>query len=216
MSTSVLSSPASLVSAAVLPPDTVWRLSVQQYHEMIRTGILTDDDPVELLDGLLVTKMPKNPAHSTATRMARGVLEQRVSPQWFVDTQEPITLEASEPEPDLIVIRGGRERYTARHPGPADVALVVEVADATLKRDRDLKQRLYAQAGIPVYWIINLVDNIVEQYTLPSGVADSPGYRERRIFRRGDAVTGVWRRNLGRGPRLRVTAVNLTIILTPD
>jgi Uma2 family endonuclease len=163
--------------------------TVQQYHEMIRTGILTDDDPVELLDGLLVTKMRKRPAHSTATRMARGVLEQHLSPRWFVDTQEPITLEASEPEPDLIVVRGGRERYTARHPGPADVALVVEVADATPKRDRDLKQRLYAQAGIPAYWIVNLVENTVEQYTLPSGVADSPGYRERRVLRQGDAVT---------------------------
>ena len=189
MSTSVLSSPASLVSAAVLPPETVWRLSVQQYHVMIRTGILTDDDPVELLDGLLVTKMPKNRRTAPPRGWQEACLNNVCRHSWLVDTQEPITLEASEPEPDLIVVRGGRERYTARHPGPADVALVIEVADATLKRDRDLKQRLYAQAGIPAYWIVNLVENMVEQYTLPSGAADSPGYRERRIFRRGDAVT---------------------------
>ena len=188
MSSSVLLSPASVASAAVLPAEGVWRLSVSKYHEMIRTGILSDDDPVELLDGLLVTTMPKNPAHSTATRAARSVFENCLPPNWLVDTQEPITLEASEPEPDLIVVRGGRERYVARHPGPADVALVVEIADATLKRDRDLKQRLYAQAGIPAYWIVNLTENLVEQYLSPSGLAESPGYRERNVWGRGDSV----------------------------
>jgi len=171
MSTSVVSSPAARGDTAILPAeaDTVWRMSVQQYHEMIRAGILSDDDPVELLDGLLVKKMPRNPSHSTATRMARAALERRLSPIWLVDTQEPISLAASEPEPDVIVVRGGRERYVTRHPGPVDIALVIEVAEATLKRDRDVKQRLYAEAGIPAYWILNLVEGFVEQYLVPSG-----------------------------------------------
>lgn len=107
-----------------------FRLSVDQYHELIRAGILTADDPVELLDGWLATKIPKNPAHRVATKLVREALESIVPAGWYVDSQEPITTGDSEPEPAVSVIRGTTRQYQDRHPGPREVALVVEVADA--------------------------------------------------------------------------------------
>ncbi len=134
---------------------------------MIRAGILTDDDPVELLDGWLVSKMPKNPPHCVVTRLIRQALERLVPAAWYVDTQEPLTTADSEPEPDVVVVRGETRQYLDRHPGPEDVGLVVEVADTTLQRDRTSKKRLYARAGIPVYWIVNLPESRCEVYSEP-------------------------------------------------
>jgi Uma2 family endonuclease len=149
---------------------------------MIRAGILTEDDPVELLEGWLVTKMPKNPPHSVATRLTTRVLSQCLPSGWEVQTQEPITTDTSEPEPDVSVVRGDARQYTNRHPRPDDVALVVEVADATLARDRGQKKRIYAHAAIPVYWIIILVEQKIEVYSDPTGPAVGPDYRRRQDF----------------------------------
>ena len=171
-----------------VPSDPIWRFSVREYHEMIRTGILTEDDPVELLDGWLVPKMTKNPPHSAATRLVRHALERIVPPGWYVDSQDAITLATSEPEPDVVVARGDDRTYLDRHPGPEDVALVVEVADASLHRDRTSKKRLYAQAGIPVYWIVDLVERRVEVYTDPSGPTDEPDYRQHCTFGNSEEV----------------------------
>jgi Uma2 family endonuclease len=180
--------PPTLKRAAAVPTDLIWRLNVDQYHEMIRMGILTDDDPVELLEGWLVLKMPKNPSHRITTRLVQQALERIVPAGWYVDTQEPITLEGSEPEPDVVVVRGETRRYLDHHPGPQDVALVVEVADMTLQRDRTFKKRLYARAGVPVYWIINLSESRFEVYTDPSGPTDEPDYRQRQDCGPSDTI----------------------------
>ena len=107
---------------------------------------------------------------------------------WFVRPQDVITLSASEPEPDVAVIRGAARQYFDRHPGPADLALVVEIADSGLQRDQVFKKSLYAQAGIPVYWIVNLVDRRVEVYTGPAGPPKHPDYRQRQDFGPADSV----------------------------
>lgn len=167
--------------AITTPPistDALWRLTVDQYHAMIRAGILTTDDPVELLQGWLITKMPKHPRHRVVTQLTREALARILPGGWYVDAQEPITTADSEPEPDVVIVRGERRQYLDRHPGPRDVALVVEVADSTLLRDRSFKKRLYAAAGIPVYWIMNLVDNRLEVYTEPTGEGEQADYRE--------------------------------------
>jgi Uma2 family endonuclease len=174
--------------AAAVPTDLIWRLSVDQYHAMIREGILTDDDPVELLEGWLVSKMPKNPPHRIVTRLLRQALERLIPDAWYVDTQEPITTADSEPEPDVVVVRGETRQYLDRHPGPEDVALVIEVADTTLQRDRTFKKRLYARAGIPVYWIVNLPEQVCEVYTEPSGVVARPDYHQRQAYGMADAI----------------------------
>ena len=173
---------------AAIPADFVCRLSVEQFHRMLGAGILTEDDPVELLDGWLVPKMIKNPSHRVVVKLVRKALEQIVPDGWFVSSQDPITLAASEPEPDVAIVRGQLRDYLDRYPGPQDVALVVEVADASLQRDQTTKKRLYAEAGIPLYWIVSLVHSRIEVYGGPSGPAEQPDYGQRRDFGPADAV----------------------------
>lgn len=177
-----------LLEPAATPREPIWRLRVEQYHAMISAGILTADDPVELLEGWLVYKTPQNPPHRVATRLAQTALERILLTGWYVDTQAPITLEDSEPEPDVAIIRGEPRLYTNRHPGPADLALVVEVADATLVRDQGAKKRLYARAGIAVYWIMNLPDRRCEVYSNPSVVGGESDYRQRDDYGSSDAI----------------------------
>jgi len=163
-------------------------MSLEQYHSMIRMGILTDDDPVELLDGWLVEKMPKKPPHRVSTRLTRQALERIVPAGWHVDSQEPVTLGNSEPEPDVAVVRGEPRDYLEAHPGPGDLALLVEVADTTLQRDQGPKKRVYARARIPIYWIVNLPDNRLEVYSEPYGSAEEADYRQRQDLGPSDTV----------------------------
>lgn len=173
---------------AAIPTDLIWRLSVEQYHAMIQAGILTDDDPVELLEGWLVYKMPKNPPHRATTKLVREALELIIPSGWYVDSQEPITTSDSEPEPDVVVVKGNTRQYLDRHPQAQEVALVVEVADTTLQRDRTSKKRTYARAQIPVYWIVNLVERQIEIYTHPSGAVEQPDYHHRQDYGLSDTV----------------------------
>ncbi|MHB1423563.1 MAG: Uma2 family endonuclease [Gemmataceae bacterium] len=181
MATATLLAPA--VGATAVRP--LHRFSVAEYHRMIRTGILTEDHRVELLEGVIVDKMPHNPPHDgTITRIQRR-LAQQISEDWLIRVRCAITLRDSEPEPDLALVKGPEEVYFARHPGPRDILLLIEVADTTLEGDRQVKGRMYARARIPVYWIINLNDRRVEVYTAPKG-GKSPAYR-RRIDYASDA-----------------------------
>jgi Uma2 family endonuclease len=174
----------TLEESLVVPDYPIWRFSVGQYHEMIRAGFLTEDDPVELLEGWLVTKMPKNPPHTLATQLTREALGRIVPSGWHVTDQEPITATDSEPEPDVVVVRGSLRDYSERHPSPSDIALVVEVSDATLQRDRTLKLRVYANARITAYWILNLPERQLEAYSDPADAT----YRQQLIYRESDAV----------------------------
>lgn len=190
---SVSTSPAMQAAPAVklqpaLPPDVVYRLDVAQYHAMTRAGVLTANDQVELLEGWLFPKMAKNPPHRIATRHTQRALEAIVPAGWYVDAQEPITLADSEPEPDVCVVRGATEDYSDCHPEPPNIALVVEIADSTLERDRSLKRRLYARAEIPVYWIINLVEQQLEEYTVPVPSETAPDYQHRRDYSLTESV----------------------------
>jgi Uma2 family endonuclease len=185
--TAQLVSPSADASAAI-PTELIYRLSVEQYHAMADHGILGEDDPVELLEGWLVQKMTKHPPHSLCTRRTRRALERVLPTGWYVDSQEPITLADSEPEPDVLVIRGEIDDYPDRHPGPNEVPLVVEVAETSLRSDREMKQRVYARALIPVYWIANLIESKFEVYTDPTGPAEQPHYRQRQEFGPADEI----------------------------
>lgn len=178
--------PAQLPPA--IPTDYIWRCTLDQYHDMIRLGILTDDDRVELLEGWLIAKMPKSPRHRLVNGLLRGSLERVLPAGWHVNEQEPITVDTGEPEPDISVVRGDRRDYATRHPGPDDLPCLMEVSDTTLARDRGIKKRVYARARIPVYWIVNLIEQRVEVYTQPSGPAEEPDYAQRHDFGLADTV----------------------------
>jgi Uma2 family endonuclease len=172
-----------------VPPVPVRRFTVDEYHQMIEAGILHEDDPVELLEGWIVPKMGRNPPHDAMISViTMDVLPQRVPPGWFFRGQSAVTTTTSEPEPDVAVIRGRARDYFDRHPGPAEMALVIEVADSSLARDRSLKGRIYAAASVPVYWIINIVDHQIQVYTDPTGLDASPLYRTCHEDRLGDFV----------------------------
>jgi Uma2 family endonuclease len=160
---------------------TIYRFTVEQYHRMTETGILTDNDRVELLEGLIVDKMPRNPPHDAAiTRINRRLL--RVLPEdWLLRVQSAVALRDSEPEPDFAIVPGPEEAYDKRHPSPRDIALIVEVADSTLLADRRDKGSLYARARIPEYWIVNISEAKVEVYTRPRG-GKTPGYVQGRDY----------------------------------
>ncbi|MEG5018335.1 MULTISPECIES: Uma2 family endonuclease [unclassified Microcoleus] len=175
-------------SVAAIPNDLILRLSIEQYHAIIKAGILTDDDSVELLEGWLVFKMPKNPPHRVTTRLVRTALENILPPGWYVDSQEPITLSNSEPEPDIVVVRGDTRQYLDRHPGAEDIALIIEVSDTTLQRDRTVKKQIYARAGIAIYWIVNLVEGLVEVYSQPLVEVEQPDYSQRLDFGRSAVI----------------------------
>jgi Uma2 family endonuclease len=158
------------------------RMTVDEYD---RIGEYLADQRVELIDGYLVKKMPKTPEHSWATEEVFKALENRLPPGWTRRTQQPVRIPPyDEPEPDVAILRGSSADYKNRHPGPADVALLVEVSETSLTTDRSLKWSVYAKARIPVYWIVNLVDRQVEVYTNPAPA----GYATRQDFQPGQQV----------------------------
>ena len=185
MSTTISTSPPvpGFISQA-----TFHRLSVDQYHQMIQQGILTEDDPVELLEGYMVTKMPRSTEHDFAIRAIERRLHRFVPDTFTISSQCAATLQNSEPEPDFSIARGNESLFRQRHPGPSDTALVIEVSASSLLRDRTDKARIYARAGIPVYWVVNVVDKIIEVYTLPSGPGNAPAYAKRDDYPVGTSV----------------------------
>ena len=165
------------------------RFSVAEYHRLIELGILTEDDNLELLEGYLVHKMTRNPPHDAALQRGNRTWVRLLPPGWDVRVQSAITLGDSEPEPDFAIVRGDVTTYSSRHPGPADIALTVEVADSTLPGDRDDKGRIYARAGIGCYWIVNVNDQRVEEYSSPSGPDPNSKYAQRVDHRVGDEIS---------------------------
>ena len=137
------------------------RWSRIEYGRMIDHGLLDEDDPVELLDGLLLVKEPQHSPHRTAVLLVAKALERAFGEGWFVQTQSPIILDdRSEPEPDACVVRGSPRDYTGAH--PTRPALVVEVAQSRLRLARGRKASAYARAGIADYWILNLERRVLE------------------------------------------------------
>ena len=162
--------------------------SVERYQRMIETGILNGDDQVELLENYVVLKMPHNPPHDGTLDVVTGVLGSVLPTGWFLREQKAVVLADSQPEPDVAIVRGNRRSYLTRHPEPADVGLIIEVADSSLLRDQRDKTRIYARAGIVCYWIVNLVDQRLEVYTKPSGPTAVPAYGAFQIYQPGDNV----------------------------
>lgn len=162
--------------------------TVDEYDQMVGDGVLTEDDRVELLEGYVVLKMPANPPHEFSVTATYKSLDRLVPRGWTVRSQVGARLSESRPEPDIAVARGDDRDYASRHPEPADLGLVVEVADSSLDRDQLDKSRIYARDRIPVYWIVNLIDRRVEIYTDPTGPCDEPEYRTTRIFPAGSAA----------------------------
>ena len=134
------------------------RFSVDEYDRMIAAGILQEDEHVELLGGAIVCMAPIGIPHANVVSFLLNWFARRLPEAFHVRVQDPIRIPPkAEPEPDLVIVRGPIGTYARAHPGPADVLLAIEVADTSLAHDRDVKGPLYAAAGIPDYWLLDLV-----------------------------------------------------------
>ena len=144
-----------------------------EYEQLVEKGIFAPGERIELIDGLLMVAEPQSSSHFTAVSLAQRALARAFGEGWHVRAQGPIALDdTSEPEPDLAVVRGDLRDYTNTH--PADPVLVVEVSLTSLEFDRVHKSSLYARAGRPEYWIVNLVDRVVEVRRAPASSLPAP------------------------------------------
>ncbi|QDT51426.1 hypothetical protein Pan258_55150 [Symmachiella dynata] len=152
--------------------------TVDQYHQLTQSGVLLEGAPVELIDGVIVCKdrrdgegstMNHGPNHGFVVSELFEILRSQLHvATHHVRNQLPVTLtDCTEPEPDLAVVVGMRADYLKRHPGPADIRAVIEVADSSRNYDRTTKQRIYASANIPTYWVVNLPENRLETFRQP-------------------------------------------------
>ncbi|MCS6897377.1 MAG: Uma2 family endonuclease [Nitrospira sp.] len=149
------------------------RWTRQEYDRMAEAGILRPDERVQLLEGDIVTMTPPNSPQAVTIGKTQRALERLYGPHVWVRVQMPVLIDPdSEPEPDLAVVPGIPDEYLKEHPRTA--WLVVEVADTTLALDRDQKARIYARAGIPEYWIVNLTERCLEVYRDPVTLAGQP------------------------------------------
>jgi Uma2 family endonuclease len=175
-----------------LAQSTFRKFTLDEYHKMIETGVLSSGEPYELLEGNLVHKMSRGTPHDAAVLVLNKRFIRLVPPGWEVRGQSAVTLTGgSEPEPDFALVRGDESTYRNRHPGPADIGLVVEVSDSSLRIDRHDKGIIYARDGIPVYWVVNVVDKVIEVYTQPTGTGDAVAYAQRTDYPVGTAVPAV-------------------------
>jgi Uma2 family endonuclease len=171
-----------------LASPAVYRLSVDEYERIADTGIL-GDARVELIDGLLVKKITQNPPHTWTVETIDERLSGLLPTAWFTREEKPVRIpQFDEPEPDISVVRGTRDDYLSHHPGPADLALLVEVADSSLDYDRGEKLVAYAKGRVTCYWIVNLVHRQVEVYTNP----ELTGYQSIQIYKSGQNVPVVF------------------------
>ena len=173
------------------PPLPLWRMPRSRYDRLVEVGLLGKQDRIELLDGLLVVREPQGQRHATAVGLVRAALEKAFDRAYHLREEKPIALdERSEPEPDIAVVAGRIRDYATAH--PSRPVLVVEVADTSLALDRLRKAGLYARAGIPDYWVVNLIDDTLEVYRDPVAAPDTLGewaYASVRILRRRARVT---------------------------
>jgi len=161
------------------------KLSLADYHAMIRHGILSENDRVELLDGEIIERSLVDPRHGGIVKRINRFFTKLLYDLSLISVQDPISLsKESEPQPDIALTRLAEDNYISHHPTPEDVFLIIEVYDATLEKDRELKGPLYATASIPHYWIVNLVDNQIEAYSRPKG----DGYTLRQIHLLGEQI----------------------------
>ncbi|TVR57587.1 MAG: Uma2 family endonuclease [Gemmatimonadales bacterium] len=169
-----------------MPPTlTTRRFTVDEYYRMAEAGILGVGERVELIDGEIVQMAAIGSRHAGCVKRLLRLFVRGVGDRAIVQVQDPVRLsDLSEPQPDLAVLRPRTDDYTTAHPGPDDVLLVVEVADATVEVDRGTKAPLYAAAGIGEYWLVDLPHDEIQVFRTPT----PDGYRDVRSYRRGDVL----------------------------
>ncbi len=179
-----------VAGGVVADADELSHIDRQQYRRMAELGVLTEDEPVELIRGEVTPKMPQGDLHAVTVERLDRRLQRLLPDEYAVRCQCPVNLAAdTEPEPDVAVCLPA-DRRGGVHPTVAHLFLVVEVADSSLADDRTRKHELYAEAAVPEYWIVNLEDRLVEVYTSPVAADDDTvaRYATRTDYRPGQQL----------------------------
>ena len=172
--------------------DSRHRITVEEYHRMVDAGVFGPEPQLELLEGILVDKMTKNPPHIVATDLVEDLLHHLLprGSGYCITMGNPVTIEDrdGEPEPDAMVVRGNPRDYADRRRTPADALLVIEVADTSYSYDRFSKWVTYAAAGVPIYWIVDLGRRRLEIHSEPGGQGPTAYYGRSQILGEADDV----------------------------
>jgi Uma2 family endonuclease len=156
--------------------------TIDQYHQMIASGVLTEGDRVELINGEILEMVAIGSRHGAQVKRLNRLFSGLLEPSVLISVQDPVELgPRSEPEPDVALLRWRDDFYATSHPQASDVYLVIEVADSTLDYDRSVKALLYSRSDIFEYWIVNLQDNVIEVHRQPN----PSGYQIIQSYRRG-------------------------------
>jgi len=159
--------------------------TVHDYHRMVAAGILSEDDRVELIRGEVLTMSPIGPPHNGAVLRASNGLFPIVGSRAIVGVQGAVCLDDwDEPQPDIFLLRPREDFYTTRHAGPSDILLIIEIADSSLDYDRTVKVSLYAETGVPEYWVADITNDRVWTYSETRDKA----YHSVRQFHRGESI----------------------------
>jgi Uma2 family endonuclease len=174
-------------SAAPHVLDHFYQMSVDEYERLADAAFLRDRR-IELINGWLVRKMTTKPPRVVAVDATREAIAAILPPGWWLREEKPVRIpDFDEPEPDVSVVRGSRQDYRSRHPGPGDIEFIVEASDTSLPWDRREKLSAYARANVPTFWILNLVDRQLEVFSSPT----SDRYQTSQIFGPDDRVAVV-------------------------
>lgn len=162
------------------------RFTVDEYHRMGEVGIFSEDDRVELLAGDIVEMSPIGPLHAGTVRRLTALFSAQLGTEVLVSVQNPLLLriEDSEPQPDVALLRPRPDFYARSHPEAQDVYLVIEVADTSVAADREVKFPLYARAGVPEAWLLDVTTERLEVHRHPT----PDGYQDVRSLQRGESV----------------------------
>ena len=159
--------------------------TVDEYYRMAQAGVLTPNDHVELIEGEIIEMSPIGGPHAACVRKLGTRLTRLSGDSAIVSIQSPVDIDGySEPQPDVAILKPQDDFYSQAHPKPSDVLLIIEVADTSVEYDRNVKMPLYARAGIPEAWLVNLPKAVIEIYSQP---ADG-SYQRCQIFKRGQTI----------------------------
>ncbi len=162
------------------------RFTVEEFHEMGRAGILKPGDRVELIEGEIIQMSPIGSRHAACVAFLTQVFATTVGPRAIVQVQNPVRIgNASEPQPDLMLLKPKSDFYASGHPGPSDVLLLIEVADTSADADRETKLPVYARARVGEVWLVDLERKQIEVYRDPQGGE----FQSSKVYARGTAVS---------------------------
>jgi Uma2 family endonuclease len=162
------------------------KFTVEQYHKMAESGILTEDDRVQLIRGEIIEMSPIGTKHAACVKCLNKLLSGKLRDRVLIAIQDPVVLNNnSEPQPDVALLKPRDDFYATAHPQPQDIFLLIEVSDSTIVYDREEKIPLYAEANIIEVWLVDINEQIVEVYQQPTAA----GYQLMQKFASGQTLS---------------------------